>query len=200
MGGKPNPGGPELGPSELAVARQGRLPGGGGPGALEVLGKESRRGEGGGGDMVPAHLQGWARGPESGPQDSGVTGEEAQPQVLCWGCRGCRGLRGLLAAPCPRVRWWEGGREEGPSAPGCLLGAQAAPLHSEPHSPIAAGGTGQMARGGRGWVPLGAVAGPVGAGGRAGPAPHRSLCLCSMRPRWSRSRMTRRTRRCTGMS
>ena len=51
MGGKPNPGGPEPDPSELDVARQGRLPGGGGLGAHAVLGRESRRGAGGGGEV-----------------------------------------------------------------------------------------------------------------------------------------------------
>ena len=69
MRGKPNPGGPELDPSELAVARQGRLPGGGGLGALAVLGKESRRGEGGGGGHGTQHTC------------------RAGPGVLSWGPR-----------------------------------------------------------------------------------------------------------------
>lgn len=32
------------------------------------------------------------------------------------------------------------------------------------------------------------------------PASHFCACLCSMQPRWSRNRMTQRTRRCMGMS
>lgn len=165
----PGPGGPISG----GCGSQGRLPGGGGPGAHTVLGGRATEGweeEEAGAPSTPASV--WARaGAWLGHGSLVRWGSE--PQLRCLpGCVGIGGSRAGWHAPSEEVTW-------------------ACPF-TPAQSLSAAEGAGETASEGR----LGAVPGAACVRAVCPPC----TCLRSTRPRWSRSRTTRRTRRCTGTS